>query len=74
MTERAEHLKNLIRHSSKAELELTQLWFNDAKCSKRMQEQKKEIHDAIEYLKKDGRTDITIKETEEDVIIRLEAK
>lgn len=74
MNERAEQLKNLIRHSTKAKLTMPNNWFTDIPCSDRMQEQKKEIREAIEYLKKDGKVDIEIEEGEEYYIIRLEAK
>ena len=73
MTERANHLKNLIRHSSKSELTMPAPWFIDGPCSDEMSKQKKEIQEAIEYLKKDGRVDVQIKEGEDYYIIKLEA-
>ena len=73
MTERANHLKTLIRHSSKSELTMPKQWFMDIPCSDRMSKQKKEIREAIEYLKKDGKVDIKINEGEEYYIIKLEA-
>lgn len=73
MTERANHLKTLICHSSKSELTMPYQWFMDIPCSDRMSKQKKEIREAIEYLKKDGGVDVQIKEGEEYYIIKLEA-
>lgn len=74
MTEiRANHLKTLIRHSSKAELTMPKQWFMDIPCSDRMSKQKKEIREAIEYLKKDGEVDIKINEGEECYTLILEA-
>ena len=73
MTERAEHLKALIRHSSQAELKMPRQWFDDTLCSERMAEQKKEIKEAIEYFKKDEKVVITIEEGDEYFIISMEA-
>ena len=73
MNERANYLKTLIRYSTQAKLTMPTQWFMDIPCSDKMYEQKKEIKEAIEYLKKDGRTDIQIKEGEEYYTIKLEA-
>ena len=73
MTERANHLKTLIRYSTQAKIIMPPEWFMDMPCSDRLSKQKKEIKEAIEYLKKDGKVDIQIKEGEEYYTIKLEA-
>lgn len=71
--ERAEQLKTLIRHSTEARLKMPTVWFDDTPCSEKMSKQKKEIKEAIDYFKKDGKVNITIEEGEEYFIVTMEA-
>lgn len=65
-TERREHLKNLIRHSTDAKLILPNTLLNDeTKCSDKITEWRKEIQEALEYLKQDG-AGITFTPLDED--------
>ena len=76
-TERREHLKNLIRHSTEAELILPNSILNDkTKCDNEIKKIRKEIQEAIEYLKQDDRVgEMTLTPYDEDhTIIHLKAK
>lgn len=73
MTERADYLKALIRHSTQAELKMPLEWFDNTPCSKGITETRKEIKEAINYLKKDGGVKINIVRYPEYVIISMEA-
>lgn len=74
-TERNEHLKNLIRHSCDAKLiTANSLLNNETKCSERITEIRKEMQEALTYLKKDG-VKITLTPYDEDrTLIHLQPK
>ena len=73
MNPRHEHLKNLMRHSSYAELHITNQLFDENHTINGNTERHQEIKNAIEYLEK-NKVEITITPGEEYTILKLTPK
>jgi len=71
---RAEHLKTLIRHSTKAELKLPKQFFTNTPCSIKMNKKRTNIKQAITELEKDGKVNISIEKGERYYTIKMKAE
>ena len=73
MNPRHEHLKNLMRHSSYAELHITSILFDENHTISGNIERQQEIQEALTYLENEG-VKITITPGEEYHILKLTPK